>query len=429
MIGVTIGLLLGALALSVPVAVALGMVAFALIWLFSPVPLELMLGEVGWQAMSSDTLVAIPFFILLGEILLRSGIAERMYAALVEWLSWLPGGTMQANIGACTLFAASSGSSVATAATVGTVSIPEIEKRGYNPRLFLGSLAAGGTLGILIPPSVALIVYGALTETSIPRLYLAGMVPGLLLAALFMGFIMTVCLVNPRAGGTKVETSWRQRFALAPDLLPPLFLFGVVVLTIYAGIATPTEAAAFGVVAALGLSAWRRRLSFAMLAEAIEGTMRTTAMVVAIILTALLLNFVMTFLGISRQIVDLVLTLDLSPTQMMLAIVGFYLLLGCFMEGFSIVLITVPIVTPIVVALGYDPLWFGIILTLLLEAALITPPIGVNLYVVQGVRPSGPLSDVILGSIPFVVIIFAMILLMMVFPQIVLWLPDLVYES
>jgi len=236
MITATISVLLGTLALSVPVAASLAVVAFVLMWFFTSAPLGTMVGEVSWQSMSSDTLVAIPFFILLGEILLRAGIAERMYAALVEWLSWLPGGTMHANIGACALFAASSGSSVATAATIGTVSVPEIEKHGYSTRLFLGSLTAGGTLGILIPPSVSFIVYGALTETSIPRLYMAGMLPGIVLAALFMLLIAGVCIARPAAGGKPIETSWARRVRTIPDLFPPLFIFALVVLTIYAGI-------------------------------------------------------------------------------------------------------------------------------------------------------------------------------------------------
>jgi len=429
MILTTILLLLIILALSVSVTAGLAVLAAILTSFYTPVPLERMIGEVAWQSLASESLVAIPFFILLGEILLRSGIAEKMYAALVEWLSWLPGGTMHANIGACALFAASSGSSVATAATIGTVSIPEIEKRGYSERLFLGTLAAGGTLGILIPPSVSLILYGVLTETSIPRLYLAGMIPGVILALMFMAFIAAVSRIVPAAGGRKVHTSWRRRFAVLPDLLPPLFIFAVVVLTIYAGIATPTEAAAFGVVAALGLALTRGRLSLEMLKSAIEGTMRTTAMVVAIILTALLLNFVLTFLGISSAIIDSVVGLNMGPVAFMLMIVAFYMVLGCFMEGFSIMLITVPIIAPLVVAMGYDSIWYGIVLTLLLEVAMITPPVGMNLYVVQGVRKQGSILDVILGATPFVLIIFLMILLLMAAPQIALWLPEAVFSQ
>ncbi|MFD0389760.1 TRAP transporter large permease subunit [Tistrella bauzanensis] len=216
MIMASLLILLGLLALSVSITAALGMMGLVLATTFTTVPLERMVGDVAWQAMASDTLVAIPFFILLGEILLRAGIAEKMYTALSAWLSWLPGGTMHANIGACALFAAASGSSVATAATIGTVSIPEIGRRGYHERLFLGTLAAGGTLGILIPPSVALILYGVLTETSIPRLYLAGMVPGIVLAVLFMMLIAGVCLAIPRAGAIRRASTGRPASMACP---------------------------------------------------------------------------------------------------------------------------------------------------------------------------------------------------------------------
>ena len=421
-------LLLCLLALSVSVTAALGVLSFSLAIFFTPIPLDRMLGDVAWQSMASETLVAIPFFVLLGEVLVRSGVAERMYAALVEWLSWLPGGTMHANIGACALFAATSGSSVATAATIGTVSIPEIKRQGYGERLFLGSLAAGGTLGILIPPSIIFIIYGVLTETSIPRLYLAGMIPGVTLALLFMITIAGLCLWRPSMGGRPPATNWSRRISLLPDLIPPLLIFAAVVLTIYIGIATPTEAAAFGVVAALALAARVKSLSLSMLREVTEGTMRTTAMVVAIILTSTVLNFVLTFLGISKAITAFVIGLEISPTALMFTLIVFYLILGCFLEGMSIMLITVPIIVPLVVAAGYDTIWFGVIMTLLLEAALITPPIGVNLFVVQSVRGKGPLVDVMIGAAPFVVTIFMMILLLMAFPGLALWLPNWVYQ-
>ncbi|MGB3832678.1 MAG: TRAP transporter large permease subunit [Mesorhizobium sp.] len=428
MIAFTLILLLTLLALSVSVTAALGILSFSLAIFFTPIPLDRMLGDVAWQSMASETLVAIPFFVLLGEILVRSGVAERMYAALVEWLSWLPGGTMHANIGACALFAATSGSSVATAATIGTVSIPEIKRQGYGERLFLGSLAAGGTLGILIPPSIIFIIYGVLTETSIPRLYLAGMIPGVTLALLFMITIAGICLWRPAMGGKPHVTNWSRRISLLPDLVPPILIFAAVVLTIYIGIATPTEAAAFGVVAALALAARVKRLNLSMLKEVTEGTMRTTAMVVAIILTSTILNFVLTFLGISKAITAFVIGLEISPIGLMLILIVFYLILGCFLEGMSIMLITVPIIVPLVVAAGYDTIWFGVIMTLLLEAALITPPIGVNLFVVQSVRGRGPLVDVMIGAAPFVGTIFVMILLLIAFPGLALWLPNWVYQ-
>ena len=229
MLGWTGFVLLGLLALSVPVAAALGVLGLFLEWKYSIMPLHLALGEIVWQNAIEYVLVAIPLFIMLGEILLRAGIAERMYTAMVQWLSWLPGGTMHSNIGSCAIFAASSGSSVATAATVGTVAYPEVARRGYNEPLFLGTLAAGGTLGILIPPSINLIIYGLLTDTSVPQLYLAGFIPGFILASLFMLTVLIAVLIRREWGGSAVETSWDQRWASLPHLLPPLGIFVVVV--------------------------------------------------------------------------------------------------------------------------------------------------------------------------------------------------------
>src|SRR5918996_947538 len=216
MLGVTLALLVGLLALAVPVAAGLGVLGLALSTLYSKLPLSLAMGEIAWGTSNNFLLVAIPFFVLLGEILLRSGIAERMYSALVLWVPWLPGGLMHSNIAACAMFAATSGSSVATAATIGTVALGEVEKRGYSERLFLGTLAAGGTLGILIPPSINMIVYGVLTDTSFPKLYLAGFIPGVVLASLFSLTVLLICIVRPRLGGTSTETSWRHRIAALP---------------------------------------------------------------------------------------------------------------------------------------------------------------------------------------------------------------------
>ena len=369
-------------------------------------------------------LFAIPLFVLLGEILLRSGIADRMYVAMTQWISWLPGGLMHSNIGTCTLFAAVSGSSVATAATIGTVAVDQIDRNGYNERLYLGTIAAGGTLGILIPPSIPMIVYGALTDTSIPQLYLAGVVPGAVLALMFMGTVIVACLVKPAWGGRKIATDWEGRRKALPDLLPPLIIFGVVIGSIYAGIATPTESAGLGVLAAFGLAAARRRISWRMLADTFEGTMRTTAMIMAILIAAYILNFIITSIGLSGKVTGLVTSLGLSPTATIVVIVLFYLVLGMFMESLSMLVATVPIITPVVLALGFNPVWFGVIMMLLLETALITPPVGFNLFVVQGVRPRGQVYDVIIGAAPFVVTLMVMIALLIAFPQIALWLPQ-----
>ena len=429
MAGWIVLILLALVVASVPVAAVLGILTFSLDELFMAGRLKGAIGEFVWDKSKEFVLVAIPMFILLGEIMLRADIAQRMYNAVAQWLSWLPGGLMHANIGSCAIFAASSGSSVATAATIGTVAVPEMEQRNYNERLFLGSLAAGGTLGILIPPSINLIIYGLITDTSVPELYLAGIFPGLILAVLFMLIIFISCLIWRGWDGDKVQTSWAERIKTLPDLIPPVMLFGVVVGSIYAGVATPTEAASVGVVFALLLAAWRRKLSIRMLREAFEGTLRTTAMIMLIILAAVFLNFVLGFMGVTESILNAIEALGLTPTQTMIVIIIFYLILGMFMETLSMLLTTVPIVFPIVASLGYDPVWFGVLVTVLMEAALITPPIGVNLYVVQGVRTNGgPFNDVAYGALPFVLMMVVLLALLMVFPQIALYLPELFYR-
>jgi tripartite ATP-independent transporter DctM subunit len=251
----------------------------------------------------------------------------------------------------------------------------------------------------------------------------------LILALLFMGAITIACRVRPEWGGTPVQTSWRKRIRVLPDLIPPILLFTVVVGSIYAGVATPTEAASLGVVFALGLAAWTRKLSLRMLKEAFEGTMRTTAMIMLIILAAVFLNFILGFIGVTKGLLELIAELGLTPIQTMALLVVFYLILGMFMETLSMLLTTVPIVFPIVVHMGFDPVWFGIMITVLMETALITPPIGVNLYVVQGIRTGGgPFNDVAYGALPFVLMMGVMIAMLMIFPQLALWLPTMVYR-
>jgi tripartite ATP-independent transporter DctM subunit len=426
-------LLLVLLALSIPVAATMGFLAVFVADVYSPLPVIRAIGEKFWQHGRDFILIAIPMFILLGEILLRSGIAQRMYDALAKWLSWLPGGLMHSNIGACTMFSATSGSSVATAATVSTVALPEVDKRGYNERLFLGTLAAGGTLGILIPPSINLIVYGLLTDTSVPDLYLAGFLPGFLLAALFMVTVIIACMFYPSWGGERILASWGERFACLIDLLPPLLLFIVVVGSIYAGWATPTEAAAVGVVFALVLAAFYRRLTLRMVLQAIEGAMTTTAMVMLIILAAIFLNFILGIAGVIQAMTEGITSLGLEPFELLMVIIIFLVVLGCFMETYSMLILTAPLLVPIIAPLDFgihdakgaidmdaNKVWFGIIMIILLEAALITPPVGVNLYVVQGVRGRGTITDTIVGSVPFVITMFMMIALIILYPPLTL---------
>ena len=427
MLAVALFILILLIVLSIPVAISLGWLGLLLGAIYSRMPVHRAMGDMAWGASTEFLLVAIPMFVMLGEILLRSGVAARMYDALAKWLSALPGGLMHANVASCALFAATSGSSVATAATIGTVAQPEMEKHGYHVPLFLGTIAAGGTLGILIPPSINLIVYGLLTNTSVSELYLAGFIPGFLLAALFMGTVTVACVIRPEWGGAKISYSWAERLASLVHLLPPILIFLVVVGSIYAGWATPTEAASLGVVAALVLAAAHRGLSLGMLAAVFRGTMRTTGVIMLIIIAAVFLNFVLAAVGLTTMLTDGIISLGLGPLGTMLLIVAFYLLLGCFMETFSMLITTATIITPIVVGLGYDPVWFGVLLMVLLETALITPPIGINLFVVQSIRTGGALKDVMVGAAPFVMTMLAMIGLLIAFPGLALWMPGLFY--
>ena len=419
--------LVGLLVIGLPVAAALGILGLVLSGAYSFMPLSLGMGELAWTSTATFLFLTVPLFILLGEILLRAGIADRMYSAVTQWVSWLPGGLMHSNVGACALFAATSGSSAATAATIGTVAMPQLEKYGYDKRLFLGTLAAGGTLGILIPPSVNMIIFAMLTDTSIPQLYLAGIVPGVVLALLFMGIVLVGCAFVPEWGGRRVETSWRERISRLGDLLPPIGIFVVVVGSIYAGLATPTESAALGVVAALALAGIRGQLTVAMLKSAFEGTMRTTAMVMLIVMAAFFLNLVLATIGLTAELIGFVQRSGLTPLETILLVIVFYLILGCFMETLAMTITTVPVVTEIVVAVGYDPVWFGILVMLLTETALITPPVGVNLFVVQGVRARGSLNDIMIGATPFVLAMFAMFAIMIAFPEVALWLPGIAF--
>ncbi|WP_372027227.1 TRAP transporter large permease [Tistrella mobilis] len=423
MLGIALVVLLVLLLLSVPIAATLVGLGLFLDQTFSFFPLYKAMGEVFWSASNSFLLIAVPLFVLLGEILVRAGIAGRTYAALDKWLSWMPGGLLHANIGTATLFSATSGSSVATAATVGSVAMPQAKALGYDDRLFAGSIAAGGTLGIMIPPSINLIVYGFLTETSIPRLFLAGLIPGLLLAALFMATAAAACTLRPELGGPRRPARWSERFRALPDLLPVLGLFAVIVGSIYAGWATPTEAAALGVVAALALSIANRSFNLRMLKEAVESAVKTTAMIMLIIISAYFLNFVLAGAGVTRQLAALIDGLGFGAYGMLACIILLYVILGFFIETLSLMVITIPIVAPVVIALGFDPIWFGVLLILMIEMALITPPVGLNLYVVQGVGGGISLNRVMAGALPFVAAMLVMALLLVLFPGIALYLP------
>ena len=410
----------------VSIAATMGMLAVILSYQFSPLPLTRAIGEIAWQTCNDPIILAVPLYILMGEILMRSGIAERMYEAMRQWLSWLPGGLMNANIGFCAVFSANSGSAVATTATIGTIAIPEIKKHNYNEPLFLGTLAAGGTLDILIPPSVNLIFYGALTNTSIPQLYLAGFLPGFICAFLMILTIIFACLWRPAWGGTPIKTDWQTRIRVLPDFIPPLLIFCIVIGTIYAGFATATEAAALGLVFSCILAAWHKRLSLSVIKLAIEGCMKMTGMAMAILVAAYFLNLVMGIIGLNGQFTSAVENLGFGPYQTLFAVIVFYLILGTFMETLPMMVATVPIIEPVMRSLGFDPVWFGILIILLVQVAMISPPVGMTLFVVQGLRKTGNINDVFLGSAPFMVTLCLMIVLLVVFPSIALIVPELI---
>lgn len=416
--------LLGLMALSIPVGIVLFLLGIGVAQFYSAFPLLRGMGQMIWSSSASSTLIAIPLFVLLGEILVRGGVAERTYAALDKWLSWLPGGLVHANIATSTMFSATSGSSVATAATVATVAMPQAERLNYDPRLFSGAIAAGGTLGIMIPPSINLIVYGFLTETSIPQLFLAGLIPGLLLALAFVVVTALICIARPALGGPSRSFEWSERLRSLGQLLPIIALFTVVIGSIYAGWATPTESAAIGVAMAAVIAAFGDGLGRRAIIEALEGTIRISAMIMLVIVGAYFLNFAMTSAGLGRQLSDLIGGSGLSPFGTLMLVIALYIVLGFFIETLALMVATIPIVVPIMAGLGYDKVWFGILLIVLVEMALITPPVGLNLFVVQGARKRGSINDVIMGVIPYVMVMALMVAALIALPGLALWLPS-----
>jgi tripartite ATP-independent transporter DctM subunit len=403
------------------VGAALGVLGLLAGFVFSDRPFWLFLGQTAWGPSSSFVLVAVPLFLLMGEILLRAGLSERLYYALNLWLNRLPGGLLHTNIVASGVFSAISGSSVATAATMGSVAMPFFQGKGYDPRMVMGSLAAGGALGNLIPPGITFIIYALITETSVGALYLAAVGPSLLVMALFVVVILMKRGAAPPPGPA-IPLADKLRGLVG--LLPTLVLILVVLGTIYAGLATPTESAALGVVAAIVIAVVERRFTLRMLHASAEATARNTAMIGLILLGAYVLNYVITLLGIPQMMASAVADLPLPPWVIMALIIGFYLALGTFMEGFSMIITTIPVIFPVVTALGYDPIWFGVVVTMLVEIALISPPDGTVLYVLQGMRKDGgPIGDVFAGVLPFVAVYILAIAILMIFPGVALWLP------
>jgi tripartite ATP-independent transporter DctM subunit len=429
MIGVTeatIGflLLIAFLFLGLHVAVAMFLIALLGAALYLGPPLVAAFGTQLWGAMEDYVLLSIPLYILLGEILVRSGSTDRLYRSLADWLNILPGGLLHTNIGASAVFSAVSGSSVATAATISTVALPSFRKRRYDTRLVLGSIAAGASLGNLIPPGIALIVYGAMTNTSVGQLYAAAVVPGIVMTVLFMGTIILIALVKPDLVRQKeVADPLRERLKRLIDLMPPLVIFGIIMGSIYTGWATVTESAALAVVVALPIAALYGRLSIRMLHECFVATANLTAMSLLILAVAFYLNFVMGLLGVTPALGAFATSIGASPLELMIVLAVFYLLLGIFFETLPMLVGTVPVVFPVIVAAGIDPVWFGVFIVLMCEISLISPPVGMTLYVIQAVRREGTIAEVFQGTVPFFIAMVVMTALLIGFPEMALWLP------
>jgi tripartite ATP-independent transporter DctM subunit len=413
-------------AMGVEIALALGMVGILGLLYLKGWTIGLgVVGSIAWTNATSFSFVAVPLFVFMSGILLHSGIGRGLYTAVARWVSFLPGGLAVASIFSCAIFAAISGSSVATAATIGMIAIPEMERRGYERALICGSLAAGGTLGILIPPSIPMIIYGVMTETSIGHLYMAGIVPGIVLALLFAAFVVVYAMLWPERAPRVAEDrgSFLSKLKSFYEVAPVALLIIVVLGSMYVGIVTPTEAAALGSSVSLILAALARRLTWATLRDAFHSTVRTTSMVMLIIIFASVFSHVIALIGAPRALLDTVVALEMPRWAFFTAVFAFLLVIAYALEELSVMIIMLPILFPLITGLGFDPIWFGIIMIVWLEIGFITPPVGLNLFVIQGLTPGATARDLMVGTTPFVVLMILLVALLFLVPDLALWLP------
>ena len=377
-----------------------------------------------WGSSSSWTLTALPLFVWMGEILFRTKLSESMFRGLAPWVTGLPGRLLHTNVIGCTIFAAVSGSSAATCATIGKMSLPELSRRGYPEEITIGSLAGAGTLGLLIPPSIIMIVYGVSADVSIARLFVAGIFPGMLLACLFSAYIAVWSLLNPdRIPKPDFNMTFMQKIHESRHLIPVVLLIASVLGSIYSGIATATEAAAVGVVGSLLLSAAQRSLTWQTFRDSIMGATRLYCMIALILAGAAFLTLSMGYIGLPRHLAQYVSSLGLSPFLLMVALAIFYIILGCFLDGISMVVLTMGVILPTVQAAGVDLIWFGIFIVIVVEMAQITPPVGFNLFVLQGMTGK-EITWIAKVTIPFFLLMCVMALLLWYFPGIATWLPS-----
>ena len=426
LVGITAFLvLIFLLAITVPIGVAMMLCGVGgLAMIIGLVPSLSLFGTTVMQSVVTYDLSIIPLFILMGALASRSGLSQELYDAFNAWLGGFRGGLALATVGACGAFAAICGSSVATAATMSKVALPEMKKYRYSDSMATGSVAAGGIIGILIPPSVILVLYGLLTESSIGDLFIAGFLPGILTIIVFMIVISIVTRLHPESGPAGEKSTWKQKLKATLKTWAITALFATVIGGIYFGVFTPTEAAGVGAFGAFFIAFSRKRLNREMMQETLLETGQTSAMIFTILIGAITLNNLVIFSGLANALADFVSGLDMSPATVMLIILLMYLIMGCFLDALAMILLTVPIFYPIVLDLGYDPIWFGIIVVMVVELGLITPPIGMNVFVIKGMVQSVPLVLIYKGVLPFVIGQVVLIIAVFLIPEIALWLPE-----
>jgi len=420
-------LLIGALFLILGCGVWVGLTLTGVAWigmeLFTSRPVGDAMAVTIWGASSSWTLTALPLFIWMGEILFRTKLSEDMFKGLAPWLERLPGRLLHTNIIGSTIFAAVSGSSAATCATIGKMTLPELAKRGYPEHITIGTLAGASTLGLLIPPSIIMIVYGVAADVSISKLFIGGVLPGILLATLFMGWVVVWSLVNAdKIPAADLKTSLREKFAASKNLIPVVLLIAGVLGSIYSGIATATEAAAIGVIGSLIIAASQRTLSRKSFFGALMGATRLYCMIALILAGSAFLTLAMGYIGLPRHLAEWIGALGLSPAMLLVALAIFYILLGCFLDGISIVVLTMAVLMPTIQAAGIDPLWFGIFVVVVVEMAQVTPPVGFNLFVLQGLT-GRDMTVIARYALPYFLLMVLAVVLLYTFPGLVTWLP------
>ena len=406
--------------------VAISMIGVSTIgmMLFTSRPVGDAMATTIWGTSSSWTLTALPLFVWMGEILFRTRLSENLFAGLSPWMQKLPGGLIHVNVVGCALFAAISGSSAATVATVGKMSIPELRKRKYPEKILLGSLAGSGTLGLLIPPSIILIIYGVTVQESIAKLFIAGIIPGIMIALIFMSYVMIWSLINKKSMPKYVENfSFLEKIKKSKQLLPVIILISAVIGSIYTGVATATEAASLGVVGALILSYFQKSLTIETFKQSLLGATKTSCMIAFILAGSTFLSLAMGFTGLPRNLAIWIQNMELSPYVLIFVLMIFYIILGMFLDGISAVVLTMAIIEPMIRQAGFDMIWFGIFLVIVVEMAQITPPVGFNLFVLQGMA-NKDMGFIARSAFPLFMLMILAVILVVIFPEITLWLPQ-----